>query len=295
MPELITQNKNGFDDQPIIVPSSGVQIEQAKVIQQVQASLLVAKKFPRDENLAYAKIIKACERPFLAEQSTYAFPRGKNIVTGPSIRLAEVIQQNWGNIYSGIEEISREIIMGKVVSQVRAFAWDLETNTMSEIKFSVTHWRNLKDGDGYAITDERDIYELVANQGARRKRSCILAIIPGDITEAAVEKCKQTLASGTEPLSERVRKLIILFDELGVKIEHLEKRLGHKLDAVIETEMVTLRAVYKSIRDGVASRENFFDFGAVSSEVSKSKSSQLNKKLEPNPNQDFLDEMDGKK
>jgi len=37
--------------------------------------------------------------------------------------------------------------------------------------------------------------------------------------------------------------------------------LGHKLDAVIPTELVTLGSIYKSIRDGMAGRDEFFDIG----------------------------------
>ena len=54
--------------------------------------------------------------------------------------------------------------------------------------------------------------------------------------------------------------MIIAFDEMGVKVEqHLEKRLGHNLDATIQTEIVVLKGIYKSLKDGMASREDFFD------------------------------------
>jgi len=100
-------------------------------------------------------------------------------------------------------------------------------------------------------------------------RACILGIIPGDVTEAAVNRCKQTLESSDVPLTERVRKMVLLFDELGVKVEHLEKRLGHKLQAVIPQEIVTLTAVYKSIKDGMSTREDFFEIGQKENAVAK--------------------------
>ena len=102
---------------------------------------------------------------------------------------------------------------------------------------------------------------LLQNQGARRLRACILAILPGDVIEEAVNQCKKTLESSDVPIADQVRKMIIAFDELGIKVEHLEKRLGHKLDAVIATEIVTLKSVYKSLKDGMANREDFFDLG----------------------------------
>ena len=70
-------------------------------------------------------------------------------------------------------------------------------------------------------------------------------------------RCKQTLQSSDVPIADQIRKMIIAFDEMGVKVEHLEKRLGHNLDATIQTEIVVLKGIYKSLKDGMASREGF--------------------------------------
>ena len=45
-------------------------------------------------------------------------------------------------------------------------------------------------------TEDRDIYELEANMSARRIRACILQMIPGDVTDAAVAACRMTASSG---------------------------------------------------------------------------------------------------
>ena len=88
--------------------SEGVMsIEQSRAIQEVQASLVIAKKFPRDQDAAYLRIMKACERYSLADQAEYAYPRGDKTVTGPTIRIAETLAQNWGNLNFGIRELSQ--------------------------------------------------------------------------------------------------------------------------------------------------------------------------------------------
>ncbi len=234
-----------------------VQSQDARAVAEVQASYVIAKKFPRDQNAAYMSIIEACKRPFLAEQSMYAYPRGGSLVKGPSIRLAEMLAQNWGNLDCGVKEISQS----NGVSVAEAYAIDLQTNTRITKVFHVPHKRDTKKGS-IKLTDARDIYELVANQGARRLRACILGIIPGDVIEAAVERCSRTLESSDVPITEQIRKMVVAFDEIGVKVEHLEKRLGHNLDATIPQEIVTLKSIYKSIKDGMAGREDFFDFPA---------------------------------
>ncbi len=77
-------------------------------------------------------------------------------------------------------------------STVEAYAWDLETNTKRSMIFEVKHERKAK-GKINKFDDPRDIYQLVANQGSRRVRACILAVIPGDVVESAVEECKKFL------------------------------------------------------------------------------------------------------
>lgn len=226
----------------------------SRAAQEVQAAMVIAKRFPRDQELAYANIMVACKRRALAEEAIYSYPRGGTQVEGPSIRLAEALAQNWGNIDFGIIELEQR--PGE--STVMAYAWDLQTNTRQTKIFTVQHAR--KSGERIvALTDPRDVYEMVANQGARRVRNCILGVIPGDVVDAALDACNQTLKKQSdEPLIDRIRKMAAAFGELGVTVAMVEERLGHKLDASSENELVKLRKIYKSIKDGVASREDWF-------------------------------------
>ena len=258
MQELVAGSDLGFS-QPVVTKNEETNLiasTEAKAVAEVQAAFVIAKKFPRNEHEALMRILNACKRPFLADQAMYTYPKGGTLVSGPSIRLAEAMAQSWGNIEFGIREISQS----NGVSTVEAYAIDLETNTRKPVTFHVKHERHTKKGVT-RLTDPRDVYELVANQGARRLRNCILAVIPGDVQDAAIAQCKKTLETGELPLSDRIRAMIAKFDELGVKVEHLEKRLGHNLDATIPSEIVTLQGIYKSIKDGFAPREDFFEIG----------------------------------
>jgi len=234
------------------------EIESARAVQEVQASMVIAKRFPRDEVSAYTRIMKACERPSLAKEALYAYPRGGQMVTGPSIRLAEAMAQAWGNLDFGVRELSQR----NGISEVEAYAWDLETNTRQTKTFQVKHERYTRKGTK-TLTDPRDIYEMTANQAARRMRACILGIIPGDIVEAAVQKCEETMNKGDgKPIEDRVREMVVVFKEIGVTQEMIETRLGHNLDAVIAQELVSLGKIYKSIKDNMSSREDWFDLAA---------------------------------
>ena len=231
-----------------------VSVEQSRAVAEAQAAMVIARSAPRDENAAYLKIIKACKRLSLAEQGEYAYKRGSKLVDGASIRLAEVMVRYWGNANYGFRELSRD----RDESQVEAFAWDLETNVKATRTFTVRHWRD-KTGGPQKLTQERDKYELLAGMAQRRVRACILQIIPGDIVEAARQQCKKTLAAGNgKSMEDRVRGMLEAFDEVGVTKDMVEAYLQHKITAIVPQQLVTLRQIFQSIRDGVAPREEFF-------------------------------------
>jgi hypothetical protein len=246
------------------VNAGTIEIESSRAIAEAQGKLVIAKRFPRNEALAYSKIIESCKRKGLAEEATYAFPRGGQTISGPSIRLAEELARAWGNIDYGIRELSRK----DGVSEMEAYAWDLETNTTSSQKFSVRHIRDTRGG-GQALTDERDIYELTANQGARRLRARILAILPPDIVEAALAECKRTLAGNNdEPIADRVRRVVRAFEKYGVSAVMIEARLGHSLDNVLPEEIADMQGIYNSLKSGMSKPGDWFGGAKAAPEAS---------------------------
>lgn len=231
------------------------QSDQQRAVAEVQAGMQLAKMFPRDQVNAMDHILQSCTRPSLAKAAVYVFPRGGTTVTGPSIRLAEAIAQSWGNLQYGVRELSQE----HGVSTVEAFAHDLQSNVRVTKVFQVKHQRKAK-GKITTLTDPRDIYEMTANQGARRVRACILGIIPGDVTESAVNQCEVTMANNVKVDEESISNLEQAFAKYGVTTEMLSRRLGGKhLNVMIAAEMINLRNIFRSIKDGMAKPADFFE------------------------------------
>ena len=228
--------------------------ESSRAVAEVQAALFIARTNPRDQKRAMDRILNACCRPSLAESAIYAYAKGGSSITGPSIRLAEAVAQQWGNMQFGIRELSNQ--GGK--SEVQAFAWDVETNTRREITFTVPHIRHTKKGS-YKLEDPREIYELVANQGSRRLRACILAVVPGDVVEAAVNQCQLTLQSHTDVTAEGIKKLIEAFEPMGVTKTQIEKFCQCRAEAIKPAQIVRLRSIYTSLRDGMSSPSDWFE------------------------------------
>ena len=240
---------------------------EARVVAEVKAQVLMARQFPRDVMYARDRILRECQRPSLAEKAVYSFVRGKDTVSGPSIRLAEVLARNWGNCTFGYEVLDRKIPPepgAAGTSILRAYAWDLETNTYISRQFEVKHWRQTKSG-GYALKEDRDIYELESNMASRRMRACILQMIPGDLTSDAVKACRMTESSGlTERMKDKnqrealISKTVAIFEKMGASLSDLEDLLQAKKDDWQADQMLRLKEVINAIRDNVTPIGDFF-------------------------------------
>jgi len=232
--------------------------DQQRAVAEVQAAMMIARMNPRDPIAAMDRILNACTRPTLADAAVYTYARGGSDVSGPSIRLAEAMAQSWGNMQFGIRELDQR----NGESTVQAFAWDVETNTRREVTFQVPHIRYTRNGSK-KLEDPRDIYEMVANQGARRLRACILSVIPGDVTEAAVAQCEVTMKTKADTGPEAMQKMVTAFEPFGVTKEQIEKRIQRRLDAIQPAQVVSLKKIYASLRDGMSAASDWFEAEAT--------------------------------
>lgn len=242
-----------------LVPSNMMGVEQQRAIAETQAAMFVAKQFPRDFSTVLTRLKQTCSRKSVAENAAFSFPRGGEEVTGPSVYLLKTIAQEWGNLTYGVRELSRTPTVGTTAgrSQVEAFAWDMERNVREVRNFEVKHWRDTRSG-GYALKDERDIYELIANMGSRRLRACLEGVIPEDVKAFAIHVCEQAMLSANIDTPEYRAELLAGYLEHGITRERIEARLGKNLDAATPNQLVKLTRGLTAIRDGVTTPDEAF-------------------------------------
>jgi len=243
---LTTRTEQTFE----LAPTAGAAEKQFEI----QSAIVIAKRFPRNEDAAFEKLMKAAKRVSFAEDAAYSFPRGGTTVEGPSVNLAREAARVWGNVRFGLDIIRDD----EESRQIRAWAWDMETNVRvsAEDDFKKLVQRKQKGQNGQSSTiwmkpDERDLRELTNRRGAIVVRNCLLQIVPKDLIEDAMARCKETIRKGAEQDPEAARKrLILAFSELNISPEMLESSLGHKLAECSPAEVANLRNIYKSIADG---------------------------------------------
>jgi hypothetical protein len=243
--------------------------DQQRAVAEVQAGMMLARMNPRDEVRSMDRILNACARPTLAESAVYTYSKGGINITGPSIRLAEAMAQAWGNLSFGIRELDQ--VAGE--STVQAFCWDMETNVRREMTFQVSHIRYTKSGSR-KIEDPREIYEHVANQGARRLRACILAVIPGDVTEVAVNQCEQTMSAQADTSPEAMKRMVDAFSAFGVTKEQIEKRIQRRIDAIQPAQVVSLRKIHNSLKDGMSTPTDWFEMPTATANEQQAQTSR---------------------
>lgn len=236
--------------------SEATKVEQARVVAEVQARIIVAQQCPRDVPGALAAMREACSMTALASRAFYSFSRAGGTVAGPSIHLARELARVWGNIDYGITELSRDD--NARTSEVMAWAWDMQTNTRSSNTFVVPHARDTKSGRK-DILDLRDVYENNTNQGSRRVREAIFAVIPTWFVQEAQDLCHSTTVKGDgTPLAQRITLAIDKLNELGVTVDRIERKVGRKSAAWDAHDVARLGVSFASIRQGTVRIEDEF-------------------------------------
>lgn len=246
------------------VPAQSYGSQGDATLAEIKGKMYLARQFPRDTELAMQRTLQECQQKSLAEAAQYEYKRGDSAVRGPSIRLVEVLARNWGNVAYGV----REVEATTDGTLVEAYAWDLETNVSDNKVFTVKNERSTKNGS-YKLKDSRDVYENMANNAARRKRACILSVLPGWYVDAAVEECdktlKKALTGGGKVNIEEIRtQLTQAFSAIDVTPDMIREKIGRDVDHLTENDIVQLRRLYTTIKDGFVKAQDVFNMGPKS-------------------------------
>lgn len=232
-------------------------VEQARAVAEVAAAVRVAQDFPRDMTRAQAEMRDSCAKLALANRAFYSVP---NRGTGPSVHLARELARIWGNVQYGVHELRRDDELG--VSEVQAFAWDVQTNTRSTRTFQVPHERMAR-GKRQKLVDLGDVYLNNQNVGARAVRECIFTVLPTWFTETAEGLCRQTVENGEgEPLEDRIAKMVKAFSDLGVTVKMLEERFNRSRGQWDAGIVAQATVVFQSLQRGETKIEDEFTLDA---------------------------------
>lgn len=213
----------------------------------IDIQVSTAKQYPRSiSRCANNAVAIATMDKDTAQSCGYALPRGGKPITGPSVHLAKIIAQQYGNLRAEAKVV--EITDKQVVS--RGTAWDLENNYA--VSFEVR--RSIVGKNGNRFSD--DMITVTGNAAnSIAYRNAIFGIVPKSITDK-VYKAAQHLITGDlsdeEKLIKRRDGAIKHFtDTYGITEEEVIKLCGkHTVNQIQADEIALLLGFAQSLKDG---------------------------------------------
>lgn len=232
----------------VMEPTALRAITQAEIDIQIST----AKAFPRSISAFKSRSLTLIrEDEQLAADCSYAVPRGKKIIRGPSIRLAEIVMSGWGNL-----RVKAELIeVAATTLTVRGMAWDLETN----VAVSKDSKRRITYNDGRRYSE--DMIVMTGNAAASIAiRNAIFTVVPKTFVNALEEEARAITRGDERTLPQRRSEAVAyLKDEYGVGPERICAALTVKgIDDIDLDKLVQLKGMCVAIKDGDANADEQF-------------------------------------
>lgn len=234
------------------------QISAEIVYQQDKATIDVqiatAKAYPRNikrstENaLAIATMDKDT-----AQTCTYSVPRGGKPITGPSVHLAKILAQVWGNMRIEAKVVS--IDARQITSE--AICFDLENNLAikTQIKRSIVGKTGRFNDDMITVTGN------AAN--AIALRNAILSVIPRAIVDKVYNAAKAVITGDISDRAKFMGRRKQVLDGLRDTYSLTEKEILSAIDKaaidhITADDLVILIGIGQAIKDGDTDVETAF-------------------------------------
>jgi hypothetical protein len=263
-----------FDEQTgeIIAPGQSISVVDNAALAtlarvEIDQQISTARAYPRSIDRAVKNIVAlATLDEETAEECCYALVRKKKKksrgrvedekenkpIEGPSIRLAEIAAQQWGNNRNGAEVV--EVNRQEKYVAAEGFFWDLETNAATKmvVRRSISTW----DGGIFSA----DMIIVTGNAAcAIAKRNAILAGVPRCIYRPAYAKAREIIAGTAETLSANRVKAIDAFKRFAVTPDQIFEALGVEGEGDIKpSHIATLRAMFSTLKNSESTVEEMF-------------------------------------
>ena len=74
-----------------------------------------------------------------------------------------------------------------------------------------------------------------------------------------MQQCEQTMRSRAEVTPDALARLLEAFSAIGVTREQIERRIQRHIESITPAQIVQLRKIYASLRDGMSVIADWFD------------------------------------
>ena len=187
-----------------------------------------------------------------AAECVYALPRGGKPIKGASVRFAEIVASQYGNCHVG----SRVVAVDKFEKVIIAEAVFIDYET--GLRLTEQTQRRIVDRTGKLYNDDM----IVVTGNAARSiamRNAILKGVPKAIWRKAYQAAEHVISGDVKTLAVRRGDAIKAFATFGITPKQIFAALEVEgLDDIGLDEIGTLTAMFKSIKSGEQSVEDYF-------------------------------------
>jgi hypothetical protein len=231
------------EDQITAVTIQGNEMAMMREKASIDIQVSTAKAYPRDMQKALSNsIFTATMDVETASTCTYSVPRGGKAITGPSVHLAKILMQNWGNIRGETKVI--EIGAKDITSQ--SVVWDLENNAALKVEVK----RSIMTRSGRMSDDMITVTGNAAN--AIALRNAIFGVIPRAIVDKVYNAAQQKIIGDAESFTRRLKAVLAGFKKTYSKEEAEVLSIVGKTQIIQITpdDLVVLIGTAQALKDG---------------------------------------------
>lgn len=225
-------------------PTDALELVKAEIDIQIST----AKKYPRDlavfQNRCKAMIATSAE---VAAGCNYLLTRANKSIKGPSIRMAEIIQNNWGNMRTAAKVLDE----GKEFIVVQGACHDLESNVavQVEVKRRITN----KEGKRYGADM---VQTTTAAAISIAMRNAIFKVIPNVYTKQFAAYAEKVATGSDKSFPELVKEWFQVFIDAGVSEDRILQKLNlEKKTQVSKAHLAILQGIYTAIDENMSTLE----------------------------------------
>lgn len=234
------------NNEEVTIIEGGIEILEAQERAAIDIQVATAKRYPRNlRRVLDNSVVIATMNKATAETCRYAKPVGNKTINGPSVHLARIICQQYGNIrvQQRIKSIEHKSIIAEAV------AFDMETN----YAVSVEARRSIVTKSGQRYTDsviETNAMAILAIA----ERNAILKVIPKSIIDHVYSeafKCAYgDLSDNAKLLKERERIFKEFKNTYGAEEADVIKIIGlNTKEAIAAENIADLVGILQSLKD----------------------------------------------
>jgi len=238
-----------------VIEGTAVEVFEAQERAAVDIQISTAKKFPRNlKRVRDNSITIVSMDQETARSCRYAKPTGGKNVTGPSVHLARIISQQYGNIR--VQQRIKQITQSTIIAE--AVAFDLETN----YAVSVEARRSIIGKNGRRFPDHLIETNAMAIL-AIAERNAILKVVPKAITDsvynAAFNAANGDLSDEQQILKARKKALDYFSEKHGATEDEVCRVLGlRSINQIGKEEIADLRGYMQALKDGEITPDELF-------------------------------------